>query len=199
MKKFTALLLILAALLCGCGEEPAPTEAPETSAPGTEPEQAQLGYALGCVMPNVYATNAQGETVELHRILEEKKLVVLNFWFADCPWCVKEFPAIELAYQNYKTDMEILALSPIDSQEEIDAFRQEHGLNFPMSGCSQQLTNLLGVRGYPTSVFIDREGKISLIHSGAITDNRVWNQLFDHYLREDYKHRAYASVEDILR
>lgn len=198
MKKRIALMLVLAAFLSGCGAEPVPTDSTEPSTSATEPSQEQMGYTLGCVMPNLYATDAQGETVELHDILEEKKLVVLNFWFADCPWCVKEFPAIEVAYQNHKTELEILALNPVDAQEDIDVFRQEHSLTFPMSGCSQQLTNQLGVRAYPTSVFIDREGKISLIHAGAITDNRVWNQLFDHYLREDYTHRAYASVEDIL-
>lgn len=197
MKKLIALMLVLAAFLSGCGEEPAPVEVPETSALATEPSQAQMGYALGCVMPDLYAVNAQGETVALHDILKEKKLVVLNFWFADCPWCVKEFPAIEVAYQNHRTELEILALNPVDTQEAIDAFRLDHSLSFPMSGCSMQLTNYLGVRAFPTSVFIDREGKISLIHAGAITDTRVWNQLFDHYLREDYTHQAYASVEAI--
>ena len=86
-------------------------------------------------MPELTVTTVGGETLTLSRLLEQKKLVVLNFWFADCIWCIREFPVMEASYQQYRDEAEILALNPYDSAETIDRFQQEHSLSFPMALC----------------------------------------------------------------
>ena len=105
---------------------------------------------------------------------------------------------MEVSYQEYKQDLEILALNPYDSRSVIEAFQQEHSLSFPMSGCSQDLVMAFGINSYPTSVVIDREGTVCLIHSGAITDVRVFDQLFETFTAEDYTPRLYHSITDLL-
>ena len=67
-----------------------------------------------------------------------------------------------------------------------------------MAPCGRDLALAFGVSGYPTSVFIDREGRISLIHAGAITDSNVFYQVFEHYTGEDYVSKSYVSISEIL-
>ena len=196
MTKIWKLLSLLLAilLLWGCTPEEAPAEEPTSS------QDAQLseGVFLGGRMPELTVTTAQGETLVLSELLRQKKVVVLNFWFADCIWCIREFPVMEVAYQKYKQDVEILALNPYDSQAHIADFQEEHSLSFPMASCGRDLAVACGVTGYPTSVVIDRDGRICLIHSGAITESQVFDQLFETFTAEDYTPRVYHSIDDLL-
>lgn len=201
MKKLLILTLILGILLCGCESGVAPSNKLDTTIPTMEsmqPTEPPAGFGLGFVMPDMQITTAKGDQTTLHQLVRNNKLVVLNFWYADCPWCVREFPAIEVSYQQHKEDLEIVALSPVDALDAIASFQAQHSLSFPMAECRMDTVKQLGIRAFPTSIFIDREGKISLIHTGAITDTRIWNQLFDHYLRDDYRHQVYAHLDDVL-
>jgi peroxiredoxin len=185
-------------LLAGCGasqeretEKPSVTEATGSTIP--------TSLTLGATLPDLTFTDGEGRTVSVQSILEEKKLVVLNFWFADCGWCRKEFPVMEVAYQSHREDVEILAVNPYDSEAAIADFQKENSLSFPMLSCSEELAVAFGVNGYPTSVCIDREGKISMIHAGAITDAEVFSRLFETYTSPDYRSRVYNSIYEIMK
>ncbi|MBE6924860.1 MAG: TlpA family protein disulfide reductase [Ruminococcaceae bacterium] len=164
-------------------------------APRTPTTSSQ--YRAGDEMFDLSVTTIDGESCTVADILKEKKLVVLNFWFADCGWCIKEFPAMEVAYQQYREDIEILALNPVDDTDRMDSFRQEHSLSMPIASCSRDTALAFGINGYPTSVFIDRDGKIALIHSGAITDTAVFYKAFDYFTAEDYRHEPLRNINQL--
>lgn len=188
-----AFLLVLSLIvgLCGCTQE--------VSDSATEPSVSEdQGFSLGQKLPDLTVTTTDGQEMNVAQLLQEKELVVLNFWFENCSWCQKEFPVMELGYQRYKEDVEILAVNPMDSGEQIRAFAADSGYSFPMASCSRDLALAFGIGGYPTSIFIDREGRISLIHAGAITDSNVFYQVFDHYTAEDYTSGTYLSITEIL-
>lgn len=193
MRKIAILLaFVLMLCLCGCESE-------KTSISTTQPtDSVDVGFALGQKMPDLSVTTADGREMNVSQLLQEKNLVVLNFWFENCIWCQKEFPAMELGYQQYKDHVEILAVNPVDGGESISAFAESSSYSFPMASCSRDLALAFGIGGYPTSVFIDREGRISLIHAGAITDSNVFYQVFEHYTSEDYVSKSYVSIAEIL-
>lgn len=191
------LILVLALALTGCAGPAASTEGPQTDP--TQPTEESYGTELGQKLRDFAVTTVEGKEIILSELLEEKKLVVLNFWFADCIWCVKEFPALELAYSRYRDDIEVLALTPYDDKDTAAAFADEHSLSFPVATCLSDFPQAFGVNGYPTSVFIDREGRISLIHTGAITNPEMFYSIFDTYTAEDYTHATYYKIEELLR
>jgi peroxiredoxin len=199
MKKTFKLfcILIVLLLLAGCAAEDVPTKEPSQQGPQLN-QQLSGPLSLGDKMPELTVTTAEGETLLLSELLQTKKMVVLNFWYADCIWCVREFPVMEAAYQQYREDVEILALNPFDAAGNIVAFRQEHSLSFPMAGCSRDLIMAFGVSGFPTSVVIDRNGTICLIHSGAITEKFVFDRLFEIFTAEEYSSKIYNSISQIF-
>lgn len=195
-KKPLCLLLALVLVLSGCGaKEPVVTEPEATQ---QEQEQQSYSFSLGSKIPELSITTAKAETLSIYDLLKQKKMVVLNFWFADCIWCIREFPVMEAAYQSYQQDAEIIALSPFDSKESIVTFQEELSLSFPMASCSRDLVMGFGIGSYPTSVVIDREGRICLIHSGAITESQVFHKLFQTFTAEDYTPRVYQSIHELL-
>jgi peroxiredoxin len=196
MKKYVRLFAAVTVLLllAGCGRE----TLPEASQAPSLNQQLTGPLSLGDAMPDLTVTTAKGETLTLSELLQQKKVVVLNLWYADCIWCIREFPVMEVAYQRYREDVEILALNPFDSAADIAAFQQEHSLSFPMASCSRDLAMALGVNGYPTSVVVDRDGVICMIHPGAVTDVEVFNRLFDTFTADDYSRKLYRGMADLF-
>lgn len=150
---------------------------------------ASLG--LGSVMHDFSVTTSDGATFTLSEALKEKDMVLINFWYTTCSWCVKEFPYMEQAYQQYKDDIEIIALDPMatDSVNSIVSFKEEHRLSFPMAQCSPSWANAFGVSGYPTSIIVDRYGVICMIEAGGIVSLRPFICAFDHFTGDDYEQK----------
>lgn len=192
--KMLALLMILV-LLTSCAGQGG-TESDTTTAPT---QSAGSGFpGLGGAMPEMTFDVGDGQTLLLSELLEEKELVVLNFWFEDCPWCIREFPVIEVAYQQYCQDVEIVAVNPVDGATAVKAFKAEHSLTFPMAACPRAWAVETGISGYPTSIFIDRDGVVCLIHAGAITSTDVWYALFDAFTGDDYQRQIYGSISELI-
>ena len=196
--KLLCVGMVLVLMISGCRIRMPDATEPSMAEATTTQQQETYALRLGCKMPDLTVTTAQGEHLLLSELLQEKKMVMLNFWYADCYWCVREFPVMEVAYQDYKQDLEIIALSPYDPKETIVDFQAKHSLSFPMATCNRDLVMGFGIGSYPTSVVIDRNGLICLIHSGAITETQVFRKLFETFTAEDYTPRVYQSINEIL-
>jgi len=159
---------------------------------------AQLG--LGDVMYDFTITTPEGQKIQLSELLKEKKLVVLNFWYTNCSWCVKEFPVMAEAYNEYKDDVEILALDPMnEGAEAVKAFHTQNNLPFPMAECPTSWSAVFGIQGYPTSVFIDQYGVICCVESGAITSLRPFMSAFEHFTAKNYEQKLCVNgVGDLV-
>lgn len=151
---------------------------------GEDLSGATLG--LGDVMYDFSVVTTTGETITLSEILKEKELVVLNFWYTTCSWCMTEFPLMAEAYDMYKDDVEIIALDPLDGEAAVKEFQDNNQLPFQVAACNASWSAVFNVTGYPTSVFIDRYGVICAVESGAITSLRPFVSVFDHFTSDDY-------------
>ena len=115
-----------------------------------------------------------GETVRLSQFAG--KPVVLNFWFPSCPPCVAEMPDFEAAYQKFKADgVEFVGvqLVGLDSVEDGQKFVDKLGVNYSLG--PDKIGDKMGdivmeyrISGFPTTVFIDRDGNIHRRWSGAL-------------------------------
>ena len=144
-------------------------------------------YKVGSVMHDFSFSETEGGTYTLSELLEDKKAVMLNFWYRGCGPCRAEFPAIETAYQSYKSNLEIVALSHEDGMQSIAAYKEEVGLSFMMGrDPNGALGKHFSVSAYPTTVIIDRYGVVAYVDSGNITDANVWKSIFDTYTSDDY-------------
>lgn len=144
---------------------------------------------LGKPMPDFTVTDANGDRFTLSEVLRTKKAVLVNFWATWCGPCVMEFPYMEEAYQAYKDQVEIIALTveETDTDEVIRAFAKEWELSFPMASDTEAG---MGARftenGIPTSVLVDRFGNIALVEVGAQSRADAFTSAFDLLLSDDY-------------
>ena len=159
-------------------------------------------FKLGDIMYDFEFVDSDGITRKLSETLAEKKMVMLNFWYSDCSWCYKEFPAINTVYGDFKNDIEIFALNdyPGETMDDVKSWKHsEMNLQFPMG----LITNGLGIGsfgggGWPMTVIIDRYGMVAMAHAGAITSEYMWKQLFTHFTAADYKQVLIEKPTDFV-
>lgn len=138
---------------------------------------------VGDRMYDFTVTDSDGNTLTLSQMLQEKEIVVLNFWYINCPFCVKEFPAMNEAYAAHQERVGMVALNPYDSMANIRQFRANNAsLTFPMASCPTGWVQTFALRGFPTTLIIDRQGVIREMHVGALLKVSDWESLLLPYL-----------------
>ena len=165
----------------------------------TDGDLASASLKTGDVMYDFTVNTPDGTEIKLSEVLKTKKAVMLNFWYTTCSWCLEEFPIMNEVYAQYKDDIEIIAIDPLDDNNAVKAFQAQHGLDFPMASCPSSWANTFSVTGYPTSVFIDRFGTICVIEAGAITSKRPFVSAFEHFISDDYTQKiCYNGIGDLV-
>lgn len=154
------------------------------------------GYTLGDVVHDFTLTDVNGEVYKVSEVLEEKGLLILNFWFASCPPCNAEFPAFVSTYEKYSDKIEIFGINDIDPVGTIRDFGfgdSKEALPYPNFRCDTaengfsrgEMASVFGVSAYPTTVCIDRAGVICYVRTGGLTETQL-RMLVEHFTAEDY-------------
>lgn len=109
------------------------------------------------------------------------RVVLLNFWGTWCPPCRKEFPHLAALREKLRdqTAFRMLSVScgsgdteDIDSlRRETDLFLQQIGIRMPIYAdpdfvSRNAVDQLIGFKGYPTTLIIGRQGKVRGSWSG---------------------------------
>ena len=158
-----------------------------------------IKYQLGDVVRDVVVTDSDGNEQKLSEILKTKDMVLLNFWYTTCSWCVEEFPYLNASYNSYKDSIEVLGLNTYgDSEAAIKSFDETYALDFPLASAENALFTAFGTTGYPTSVIIDRYGVVSFIHAGALPSEEAFDKMFQCFIGENYTQKLYASIDDLI-
>ena len=190
---FLAILLILACLP-GCQKAPseeAPTASPKAQSAETEPPASQLEEPVSGaeILADFTVQTVDGGTFTLSEALRTHELVVINLFFTNCPPCRMEFPFLEEAWSQNSDRVAVIALSPdpTDTDEVLRAFTDELGLTFPVAheegtGLYERYVTL----GFPTTMLVDRTGKVALVECGMKSSTEEFLKLFDGYTGRDY-------------
>ncbi len=157
-----------------------------------------VSYNLGDIMRDFAVTTTENKTFQLSEVFKEKKAVLINFWYDGCSWCEVEFPLMVAAYEKFKDDLAIIALDPVDDMLTVSSFKTEYGLTFDVAVDTIGLSTAFNVTGYPTSVVIDRYGAITMIEAGAITSERAFEVVFEHFTADNYEQKLIVDYEDIV-
>ncbi len=104
--------------------------------------------------------NLEGNEVTLQDY--RGKVVFLNFWATWCGPCRMEMPSMEKLWQEFKEEeFVILAIDIRERPEKVMSFVIEESLSFPvLLDETGQLAGAYGIRGIPTTFFLNPEGEI---------------------------------------
>ena len=185
------LLLGAALVLTACASAPAGALAPDQFMPLADfPE----GFGRGFPVVQIPAGTEIGQTLRKGDIAPDFALVlpdgrytslrsfygqptVLNFWATWCPPCRREMPELmrAAAADPY---LVMLPISVQETQDQVEPFATEYAMHTPVAlDLDGALQDVYSVNGLPTTFFIDKEGRIAAIYSGALTAEALREQL----------------------
>jgi peroxiredoxin len=152
-----------------------PSTAPESPPQpiAKTPQISIAGLETGSQAPQFELEASDGTMVRLDEYLGE--VVLLNFWATWCAPCRIEMPLLQSTFESYEDQgFVVLGIDFDESADLVASFGEELGLSFPLlidpGGKVQQLYK---VRGYPTTVVLDRQGRIQSYHIGVLTRSQL--------------------------
>ncbi|ODT28500.1 MAG: alkyl hydroperoxide reductase [Microbacterium sp. SCN 70-27] len=106
------------------------------------------------------------------------KVLVLNFWYADCAPCRVEAPILERTFQQTKPDgAEFLGVNIYDGPERATSFEEKYGISYPsllaVSDADLKLAfaEWTSVQATPTTLVVDRQGRVAARFVGQVQDD----------------------------
>ena len=153
--------------------------AENASAAETAAEETSKEEKIGA--PDFTLVDQYGET---HTLSDYKgKTVFLNFWATWCPPCKGEMPDIQKLYEKYGNNGEDLVVLGVanpktdgypynqdGTQEEVEKFLTDNGYTFPVvMDTTGEIFNQYGIRSFPTTFMIDKDGNGFGYVSGALS------------------------------
>lgn len=126
-------------------------------------------------LPNLPFTTLDGREGTLDGL--RGKVVLVNFWATWCPYCLKEMPAIQSFYEDYRAKgVEVVALSLDDNAKDAADYMRKHGYTFAAAMASPELQAALGpVDQVPMTMVIDRNGRLRHTVHGQVYYGRMEN------------------------
>lgn len=127
--------------------------------------------------PPFTLTLFDGRTLALEDL--RGKVVFLNFWASWCPPCRAEARMLESAWQKHRDQgVVFLGVNIQDEEENARGFIREFGITYP-NGFDRgaRIAIEYGVWGLPETFFIDREGRITYKHVGALGGETIATKL----------------------
>ena len=101
-----------------------------------------------------------------------KTAVVLNFWYPTCPPCRAQMPAFQRSWQELQgEDVRFLGLfvpQGLDTEQDARDFVDELGLTYDFA-----TTTRAQVVYFPTTVFIDRKGRIFRSEIATLDEEKI--------------------------
>ena len=130
---------------------------PSTSGPSpSRPPSRATGPVAGDSAPDFSLDAVDGTTVQLSE--ERGNPVVLYFWATWCTPCIEELAGLATSDRD---DFVILSIAVREPPDEIAAFISAQSIEIsPLLDLDGRVSDLYGVRGLPTSLFVDRDGMI---------------------------------------
>jgi len=145
-------------------------------ASGTVPAVAPLSVAPDFTLRAMVGPNL--------RLQEQRgQVVMINFWATWCGPCRQEMPHLNRLYEKYRASgFVLLGVNVDDDARNATDVAAKLGLKFPvLLDTDKKVSRLYDLATMPSTVLIDRDGKVRYIHRGYLTG---YEDAYDKQIRE---------------
>jgi cytochrome c biogenesis protein CcmG, thiol:disulfide interchange protein DsbE len=171
--KTRMILAVLLVAVTACGERretAAPAEPAAAPAPAPEPAAAPSVVTLGSVMPAYTAKLLDGSDFDVAK--ERGNVVFVNLWATWCGPCRYEIPELEKLHKDHSASkFKVVGVSVDEGGDQlVRDFVNEQKMTYPVAlDPDGRLAEMLETTILPTSIILDREGKVVWKHFGVVT------------------------------
>lgn len=165
------IALVGSVLLLGCAEVvDVPANGYDGDSAVTEIAVADRGEPL-----DFTAEDADGDPVDSEDL--RGQVVLLNFWYAACAPCRVEAPVLEALNTDFAEDVAFYGVNSRDTGGTAASFVETYGVTYPTILDSENkavtiaVAAAVPVKATPTTVILDREGRVQTVILGEINES----------------------------
>jgi peroxiredoxin len=142
--------------------------------------------ASGAIAPQSAAPDFTLRTMDGPNVrLKEQRgrVVMVNFWATWCGPCRQEMPHLERLHRKYRSaGLVLLGVNVDDDTKKAADVAGKLGVSFPMLlDTDKQVSRLYDLATMPSTVLIDRDGKVRYVHRGY---HAGYEEHYDRQIRE---------------
>lgn len=137
-----------------------------------KPRQSD-SFVEGAKFDGFKTSDINGDKYDFRKITG--KIIVLNFWFINCPPCKAEIPELNNLVDQYKDNDDIIFIAiALDGKNELKDFLTKTPFNYKIIDNARYIAQKYGVKSYPTHVVIDKSGTIKFSTLGLAPNTIPW-------------------------
>ena len=123
-------------------------------------QQTRSASQIGSEAPDFTLADTEGRQVHLKDL--RGKVVVVDFWATWCPPCREQMPHLQQIHQQFSDKgVVVLGLDVGEDGPRVSQFARQSAYTFTLLlGSEPGVTELYFVDGFPTTLVVDRQGKI---------------------------------------
>ena len=121
---------------------------------------------VGTVAPDFTLKSSNGKNLRLSE--HRGEVVMINFWATWCGPCREEMPLLNRLHEKYrKAGFTLLGVNVDDKPQAAKDMARQLGIGFPvLFDSDKQLSRRYDIDAMPSTLLIDRDGKVRYIHRG---------------------------------
>jgi thiol-disulfide isomerase/thioredoxin len=133
-------------------------------APSQIRDAKRLAELIGHPAPTWEIKDLEGKTQSLEHY--RGKVLVLDFWYRGCGWCMRAMPQVKAVASNYRgKPVAVFGMNNDGALDDAKFVVQKMQLEYPVLR-SDELPGKYGVTGFPTLIIVDQQGKVADVHVG---------------------------------
>ena len=98
------------------------------------------------------------------------KVTVIDLWATWCHWCVEEVPMFNQLYDAFQghDDVAVIGIAIDSPRRDVPSKVRQLGMRYPVLIDDQHLQPFGPIRGLPTTIILDKDGRIYKHYEGAV-------------------------------
>ena len=141
---------------------------------GTMPKPKESNFFItGSKFSHFKTTDIDGNKINTKNLAG--KIIVLNFWFINCPPCRMEMPELSKLADTYRSDSSVVFLAiALDKKNDLEEFLKGGRFGYTIIDNGRFITEQYRINGYPTNVIVDQNGKVFFHSTGLNVGTIYW-------------------------
>lgn len=128
----------------------------------------EVSKLVGSAAPDFTVTTIDGKKVSIKSL--KGKVVVLNFWFTQCPPCREEMPTLNTFVDKYKDNKDVVFLAPevvpATTVADVQKFLKRVPFAYQVALGGKDAAALYQVKVFPANFVIDKKGVVRMGYVG---------------------------------
>lgn len=128
----------------------------------------EVSKLVGNAAPDFTVTTIEGKKVSIKSL--KGKVVVLNFWFTQCPPCREEIPTLNTFVDKYKNNKNVVFLAPevvpATTVADVQKFLKRVPFSYQVATGGKDAAALYQVKVFPANFVIDKKGTVRMGYVG---------------------------------